>query len=130
VNGRNCGASPRLLDGRRAALARIALCRPGQRRAVRGGQHLLLRGLALALLLGVLEQPRLVRLLNDEEYGPKLRELLALDRRRALHIILGRIDELVVHDELGREAEPDERCARVQVAQHARQNVDVLADWP
>ena len=65
---------------------------------------------------------------NGEKHGPQLCEPLGVHCSHTLHVLLGGQHQLVVHEVVGRVAQAKERRGGVQVAGHARQLVDVLAD--
>ena len=58
--------------------------------------------LGLSLVAFALGDAILVGLLDREEHGPELGEPLAVDGCRALHVLLGCHDKLVVDDLRGR----------------------------
>ena len=120
--------SPRRCDGN--ALAR------------RGGPHFLLNLLLpsllflhflphlLAVLLLQLFRLQLCQMtiLDLEKHRRQLREPLRIHGRHAVHILLGRHDQLMVHDVIGRVAETVERAGRMELARRAGEHVHIGSD--
>ena len=90
--------------------------------------HFLLHLLTVLLLQLLRLQLRQMTILDLEEHGRQLREPLRIHGRHTVHIFLGRHDQFVVHDVIGRVAEAVERAGRMELARRAGEHVHVGPD--